>query len=200
MELSDGESAQTLYLVSVGVHGSLIHDLPQHNCEYPEVVAHEKHWINDILTISWKQLESITLTDQDILHLPEKLIIAWSEKFKTRKILSHAYTVRIIIESGGLLWQISHNLIQSRIQKWSENYTSPTQTRMVIKERAGVPLLMREDMADRATLRRQWAGTSQTPEYSELQLTDEEDAHPRSSQNKATTKQKQYHNAQPSTG
>ena len=71
---------------------------------------------------------------------------------------------------------------------------------MVIKERAGVPLLMREDMADRATLRRQWAGTSQTPEYSELQLTDEEDAHPRSSLNKATTKQKQYHNGQPSTG
>jgi hypothetical protein len=156
IELSDGESTNVQYLVSIGVHGSLMYDLPQENCEYPEIIAHEKHCINDILTISWKQLETITLTDQDVLHLPEKLVVPWADKYKVRKILSHAYTIRIIIESGGLLWQISHNLIQSRIQKWSENYGLPSPSGMIIKERAGIPLAVREDRLEREVLIHQW--------------------------------------------
>jgi hypothetical protein len=175
IEISDGESAHTQYLASVGVHGSLIHDLPQENCDYPEVIAHEKYWINDILTISWKQLDTITLTDLDVLHLPAKLIVAWADKSKIRKILSHAYTMRVIIESGGLLWQISHNLIQSRTQRWCENYSQPLPTRMIVKERAEMPLLMREDRMDRDTLRRQWTNDKQAEITTEIQLKDEEE-------------------------
>ena len=179
IDISDGEIAHTQYLVSVGVHGSLIHDLPQENCEYPEVIAHEKHWINDIITISWKQLETLTLTDQDVLHLPCKVTVAWSDKYKIRKILSHAYTMRIIIESGGLLWQLSHNLIQSRLDRWCENYNQPAATRMIVKERAEMPLLMREDRMNRDTLRRQWTKNPPTQDYMESQQSDEEQTSPK---------------------
>jgi hypothetical protein len=156
VEISDGEITHVQHLISVGVHGSLIHDLPQDDSEYPQIVAHERHWINDILTISWKQLETITLTDQDILHLPHKITIAFANKRKIRKMLMHSYTVRIIIESGGLLWQISHNLMESRIRRWSERINGHQTTDIISKERAEPSLMVQEDRLERETLIHQW--------------------------------------------
>jgi hypothetical protein len=156
IEISDGEVAHVQHLISVGVHGSLIHDIPQDVAEYPQIIAHERHWINDILTISWKHLETITLTDQDILHLPHKITIAFADKAKIRKMLMHSYTVRIIIESGGLLWQISHKLMESRIRRWSERIRGPHEAEPILKDNAEPSLLLHEDRVKREKLIEKW--------------------------------------------
>jgi len=151
-QISDGIHTHLQYLASVAIHGSLICDLPQDLENHPQITAHDKHWINDVLTIHWGQLESISLTDHDMLNLPDKIPITFTDKFKVRHIVEHAYTVRIIIECGGLLWQISNNLIDSRRKQWIENAIIPQKTRILSKDKAEMPLQQQMDIRYRKEL------------------------------------------------
>ena len=152
IELSDGTATHLQYLASVAVHGSLICDLPTEIKKHPQIIAHDKHWINDVITIAWGDLETITLTDQDILHLPEKVSVTFKEKYKVRHIVEHAYTIRVIIECGGLLWQISNNLMESRKRQWIENLTTTHANRMFTKDKGEIPLHIKVDKETRQNL------------------------------------------------
>jgi hypothetical protein len=161
IEFSDGEDTHLQYLVSVAIHGSLVSDMPYNRDVYPQIVAHERNWINDILTINWKYLDVITLTDCDVLHLPEKMSVALSDKRKIRRILRHPYTIRVIITSDKLVWQMSHNGIESRRQQWAETRKVEGERKLLSKTGEIAPAV-REDMIHREELVDRWATLGRT--------------------------------------
>ena len=64
-------------------------------------------------------------------------------------MLKHAYTVRIIIETGGLLCQTSHSNIESRRQQWLDDHGVKEPTRIVSKDKAQLPVQIMDDIISR---------------------------------------------------
>jgi hypothetical protein len=162
IEFSDGEDTSLQYLASVAIHGSLITDLESDPEVYPQILAHERNYINDILTIDWKALDEIVLTDSDALHLPEKMSIPFSEKGKLRKILKHPYTIRIIIASDKLIWQVSHNSIASRRRQWMEAPIVPLTKNTIYKATGELSPDLNADRLRREELTREWINLQET--------------------------------------
>jgi hypothetical protein len=162
IEFSDGEDTCLQYLASIAIHGSLIGDLQGDPETYPHILAHERNYINDILTIDWKDLDEIVMTDCDVLHLPEKLTIPFSEKGKLRKILKHPYTIRILITSDKLIWQVSHNSIASRHRQWMETPIVPVERNIIYKARGGLSPDINAERRRRDELTREWTYSEQT--------------------------------------
>ena len=92
-EISDGEITHIQNLCSMASHRSLIHDIPQDVDGFPQILAHEKHDINDILMVACQHLDTITLTDQDILNLPETINVPFADKLKVCDKLKHDKTL-----------------------------------------------------------------------------------------------------------
>jgi hypothetical protein len=146
----------------VAIHGSLITDLEGDPEVYPQILAHERNYINDILTIDWKTLDEIVLTDSDALHLPEKCTIPFSEKGKLRKILKHPYTIRVIITSDKLIWQVSHNSVASRRCQWMEAPIVPAPRNTIYKATGELSPDLNADRLRREELTREWIHLQET--------------------------------------
>jgi hypothetical protein len=160
VEISDGQASHVQYMASVAIHGSLIHELPQVVNKYPLIIAHEKHLINDIITIQWQDLDTITLSDQDVLALPEKLSIPYSEKYTIRHIVLHPYTVRVVITCENIVWQTSQSLLESRKRHWMGPALSLEPQRMFSKDKGQLPPVMQEDVRDHNELISAWVASA----------------------------------------
>jgi hypothetical protein len=96
------------------------------------------------------------LTDCDVLNLPEKMLIPCSEKYKIRRILRHPYTIRVIITSDKLIWQVSHNSITSRTRQWAEAEVIYEERQVVCKSSGEMAPEIRADILHREELMGRW--------------------------------------------